>query len=143
MSYVADLLSPALMLLAAAVTFLGASNYHVKVIHAARPVLAINAVYHVYLMARIIHSPQGTPFFSDQYGSARTIILSLGCVTIMEVATFKKAAYFHQRLLLTAQTDLLALRNSRHSQVGWAQRLIVLVMFVLICAPVIARAAQR
>ena len=31
MSYVADLLSPALMLLAAAVTFLGASNYHVKV----------------------------------------------------------------------------------------------------------------
>jgi len=143
MSYVSDLLSPALMILAAGVTFIGASHYLSKSIAAARPILAINGFYHIYLMVNIVIGHQGTPFFSDEYGSARTIILSLGCVTIMEVATFKKAAVFHQRLLHTAPTDLLALRNSRHSQVGWAQRLIVLVMFVLICAPVIARAAQR
>ena len=85
MSYVSDLLSPALMILAAAVTFVGASHYLSRCIGAARPVLAINALYHVYLMAHIFHQQQGIPFFSDEYGSYRTILLSLGCVTVMEV----------------------------------------------------------
>ena len=31
------------------------------------------------------------------------------------------------------------LRTSRRANVGWAQRLIVVVMFILICAPVVAR----
>ena len=139
MSYVADLLSPALMILAAAVTFIGASHYLTKTIAAARPILAINGLYHIYLMARIVHSQQGVPFFSDDYGSARTILLSLGCVTIMEVATLKKAASFHTRLSRAPPAELRTLRTSRRAHIGWAQRLIVLVMFVLICAPVVAR----
>ena len=139
MSYVPDPISPALMILASAVTFLGASHYLAKSIGAARPVLAINALYHIYLMARIVHSQQGVPFFSDDYGSARTILLSLGCVTIMEVAALKKAAAFHARLLRAPIGELRLLRTSRRAHVGWAQRLIVLVMFVLICAPVVAR----
>ena len=139
MSYVADLISPALMILAASVTFLGASHYLARSIGAARPILAINALYHIYLMARIVHSQQGIPFFSDDYGSARTVLLSIGCVTVMEVAALKKAAAFHIRLLNAPEIELRTLRTSRRANVSWAQRLIVLVMFVLICAPVIAR----
>lgn len=139
MSYVADLISPALMILASAVTFLGASHYLAKSIGAARPLLSINALYHIYLMARIVHSQQGVHFFSDDYGAARTILLSLGCVTIMEVAALKKAALFHARILAAPEAELRMLRTSRRANVGWAQRLIVLVMFILICAPVVAR----
>merc|ERR1719314_57213 len=95
MSYVADLLSPAIMILAAAVTFLGASHYLHKLIGAARPILALNALYHIYLMARIIHAQQGIPFFSEEYGSARTVLLSLACVAVMEVATLRRTAHFH------------------------------------------------
>ena len=139
MSYVSDLLSPALMIMASAVTFLGASHYLAKSIASARPILAVNGLYHIYLMARIVHSQQGVPFFSEDYGSARTILLSLGCVTVMEVATLKKAAAFHARLLRAPPAELRTLRMSRRAHVGWAQRLIVLVMFVLICTPVVAR----
>ena len=106
---------------------------------AARPLLSINALYHIYLMARIVHSQQGVHFFSDDYGAARTILLSLGCVTIMEVAALKKAALFHARILAAPEAELRMLRTSRRANVGWAQRLIVLVMFILICAPVVAR----
>ena len=88
MSYVSDpyLLSPALMLIAAAVTFMGASHYLAKPIAAARPLLGINGLYHVYLIAGIVHAQQGDEFFSENYGAARTVLLSLGCVTVMEVA---------------------------------------------------------
>ena len=51
----------------------------------------------------------------------------------------KKAALFHARLLRASPSELRTLRTSRRAHVGWAQRLIVLVMFVLICAPVVAR----
>jgi len=139
MSYVSDLLSPALMILAAGVTFIGASHYLSKSIAAARPILAINGFYHIYLMVNIVIGHQGTPFFSDEYGSARTVLLSLGCVTIMEFAALKKAAAFHMRLARAPPIELRTLRSSRRAHVGWAQRLIVLVMFVLICAPVVAR----
>jgi hypothetical protein len=139
MSYVADLLSPALMILASAVTFVGASQFLAKSLASARPVLAINALYHIYMMARIVDSQHGIPFFSDAYGSARTVLLSLGCVTVLEIVTLKKAASFHLRLLRVPPYDLMVLRASRRSHVGWAQRAIVLVMFVLVCVPVIAR----
>ena len=90
-------------------------------------------------MARIVHSQQGVAFFSDHYGSARTILLSLGCVTVMEFAALRKAAAFHVRLARAPPAELRTLRTSRRAHIGWAQRLIVLVMFVLICAPVVAR----
>ena len=56
-----------------------------------------------------------------------------------QVATLKKAAAFHLRLSMANPAELRTLRTSRRAHVGWAQRLIVLVMFVLICAPVVAR----
>ena len=139
MSYVADLLSPAIMILGAAVTFLGASHYLSKLIGAARPLLALNALYHIYLMARIIHKRQGVPFFSDAYGSSRTILLSLMCVAVMEMATLRRAAIFHVRLSRASAVELATLRLSRRAQVGWVQRLVVVIMFMLICAPVVAR----
>ena len=57
----------------------------------------------------------------------------------MEIATIKKATAFHQRLSRATHHELRTLRTSRRANVGWAQRLIVLLMFTLICAPVIAR----
>ena len=56
-----------------------------------------------------------------------------------QVATLKKAAAFHTRLAHASPAELRTLRTSRRAHVGWAQRLIVLVMFILICAPVVAR----
>lgn len=55
-----------------------------------------------------------------------------------QVATLKKATVFHARLAGAPAAELRTLRTSRRAHVGWAQRLIVLIMFVLICAPVIA-----
>ena len=55
------------------------------------------------------------------------------------MATLKKCTLFHARLIHAPSAELRALRMSRHHQIGWAQRLIVFVMFFLICAPVVAR----
>ena len=139
MSYVLDMISPALMILASTVTFMGASHYLPRSIGTARPLLAINVLYHIYLLARIVHSQQGIPFFSESYGSARTILLSLGCVTFMEAATLRKASAFHMRLMRAPEVELRTLRMSRRAHVGFAQRFIIIIMFILICAPVVAR----
>jgi len=139
MSYIAELLAPALMILAAGVTFTGASNYLARSMGAARPLLAINAFYHIYIMISIVFTHQSVPFFSAEYSSARTILLSLGCVAAMEISTARKCAAFQVRLLHANPAELRTLRTSRRAHVGLAQRLIVLVMLVLICAPVVAR----
>ena len=57
-------------------TFLGASHYLYKLIGAARPILALNALYHIYLMAKIIHAQQGIPFFSEE--SFAAVLLMVG-----------------------------------------------------------------
>ena len=80
MSYIADLLSPALMLLAACITFYGASQFspkadvlcstcsapppplaayeHLRPSPSAGPSSA-NVVYHLYLVARLVTSTKG------------------------------------------------------------------------------------
>ena len=117
MSYIADLLSPALMLLAACITFYGASQFSPKarLIHRTcgappppppltaytsppqavaicRPILGLNVVYHLYLVARLVHQHEGTPFFSEEYTGPRAILISLGCVVMMELIALKKAS---------------------------------------------------
>ena len=59
MSYISDILSPAMMILASAVTFSGASNYLPRVVALARPLLAINVCYHIYLMSVIMQAGRG------------------------------------------------------------------------------------
>ena len=139
MSYVVDAISPAFMILSAGVTFFGASNYVAKAVSAARPCLVGSAAYHMYMMARVVHGQSGSPFFSETWGSARMVLFSLFCISFMELAMLKKAFHLHHHLVRTPQIELRALRIHRRSQTGWAQRTIILVMFALICAPVIAR----
>mmetsp|Transcript_44396 Transcript_44396/g.88740 ORF Transcript_44396/g.88740 Transcript_44396/m.88740 type:complete len:391 (-) Transcript_44396:459-1631(-) len=63
MSYVADLISPGMMILAAVVTFFGAAHYLPKTVYASIPLLFCNALYHVFLMTQIVHQQQGAAFF--------------------------------------------------------------------------------
>ena len=48
-------------------------------------------VYHLYLVARLVHQHEGTPFFSEEYTGPRAILISLGCVVMMELIALKKA----------------------------------------------------
>jgi len=139
MSYVADLLSPALMIMAAVILFFGASYYLPRVTYVARPILFLNATYHVYILSHIIYRERGIDFFGEEYGSARTILLSIACITFMELAALKKVTSFHTRLVAMPPLELRALRMQRRYQQGWAQRVIVGIMFVLIFAPLVAR----
>ena len=65
------------------------------------------------------------------------MLLSLGCVVVMELVAMKKAGLFYLKLRLRSPNELDRLRAFRRSQVGWVQRFIVIAMFLLICAPVI------
>ena len=60
-------------------------------------------------------------------------------LTIQELLCLKKAGLFYLKLRLRSPIELERLRAFRRSQVGWVQRSIVLVTFLLICAPVVAR----
>eukprot|EP00322_Chrysochromulina_rotalis_P023568 CAMPEP_0115829910 /NCGR_PEP_ID=MMETSP0287-20121206/1342_1 /TAXON_ID=412157 /ORGANISM="Chrysochromulina rotalis, Strain UIO044" /LENGTH=366 /DNA_ID=CAMNT_0003283191 /DNA_START=744 /DNA_END=1844 /DNA_ORIENTATION=- len=139
MSYVADAISPALMILAACIVFVGASHYLPRCIGVARVLLAINALYHVFLIFAIMQAKDGSKFFSHHVGTARTVLLSIGCVTFMEVSMLKKCELFLMRLRAAPPIELRALRVQRNMQGGWAQRIIVLIMFMLVTAPVAAR----
>ena len=48
-------------------------------------------MYHLYLVARLVHQHEGTPFFSEEYTGPRAILISLGCVVMMELIALKKA----------------------------------------------------
>ena len=140
MSYIPDdLLSPALMLLSACVTFSGANNFSLRAVAICRPVLGLNIIYHLYLIARIVHRNDGPSFFDQAPASAKTVLLSLGCVVVMELLALKKAGLFYLKLRLRSPIELERLRAFRRAQVGCVQRFIVVVAFLLICAPVCKR----
>lgn len=139
MSYIADLLSPALMLLAACITFYGASQFSPKAVAICRPILGLNVVYHLYLVARLVHQHEGTPFFSEEYTGPRAILISLGCVVMMELIALKKAGFFYAKLRIRPTAELDRMRMIRRAQVGWVQRFVIVAMFLLICAPVVAK----
>ena len=139
MSYISDLLSPALMLLSACVTFYGANQFSLRAVAASRPALGLNIIYHVYMVARLVDANEGTPFFDDDYTTARTVLLSLGCVVVMELVALKKAGLFYLSLQICSPVELDRLRAFRRSQIGVVQRFVVVVTFLLICAPVVAR----
>ena len=136
MSYIPDLLSPALMLLSACVTFSGANHFSLRAVAICRPVLGLNIIYHLYLIARIVHVNDGPSFFDQAPASAKTVLLSLGCVVVMELLALKKAGLFYLKLRLRSPIELERLRAFRRTQVGCVQRFIVVVAFLLICAPV-------
>ena len=57
----------------------------------------------------------------------------------MELVALKKAGFFHLKLRMRGPTELERLRAYRRSQVGWVQRVVIVAMFLLICAPVVAK----
>ena len=115
MSYIADLLSPALMLLAACITFYGASQFSPKAVAICRPILGLNVVYHLYLVARLVHQHEGTPFFSEEYTGPRAILISLGCVVMMELIALKKARAAPNHTLPPRHTCRPACRAPPHT----------------------------
>jgi len=96
MSYVQDLLSPTLMVLASCVTFMGAAHYGPRLISLARPILLMNALYHVYIMFALMQMHDKHRLFAPQYGTARTAVLSVGCITFMELSILKRCILFLQ-----------------------------------------------
>jgi hypothetical protein len=78
-----NLVSPLLMILAALVTFIGASHYLPRGIHFARALLMTNAIYHIYLISSVARrrtdGTDGTdqPSFLSQ-NAVRVPLKSLG-----------------------------------------------------------------
>jgi hypothetical protein len=139
MSYIVDHFSPALMLLSACVTFSGANHFSLRAVAICRPVLGLNIIYHLYLVANLVHINEGTSFVDDGFATARTALLSLGGVVVVELFALKKAGLFYLKLRLRSPTELERLRVFRRTQVGWVQRFIVLFTFLLICTLVVAK----
>ena len=51
----------------------------------------------------------------------------------------KKAGFFYLKLRGRSTNELDRLRAFRRAQVGWVQRFVIVAMFLLICAPVVAK----
>lgn len=137
MSYVNNLVSPLLMILAALVTFIGASHYLPRVIHLARALLMTNAIYHIFLISSVARSrTEGND--QPSFLSQNAVLLAIACIGFMEVAILQKCALFLARLRLAPAPELNALRTQRRLQMGWTQKFIISALFVLITAPVIA-----
>ena len=62
------------------------------------------------------------------------MLLSLGCVVVMELVAMKKAGLFYLKLRLRSPNELDRLRAFRRSQVGGAQRFIVIASGKIACA---------
>mmetsp|Transcript_28354 Transcript_28354/g.47062 ORF Transcript_28354/g.47062 Transcript_28354/m.47062 type:complete len:319 (+) Transcript_28354:122-1078(+) len=139
MSYVTDMLSPALMLTSACVTFFAASQFVPKAVALARPLLGLNVIYHLFLVARLVHQNEGAYFFSNEYTNTRAVLLSLAGVTVMETVALKKAGFFFLKLHTCTPADLEQLRRLRRTQIGWVQRFVIIAMFLLICTPVVTK----
>ena len=92
-------------------------------------------------MAAIIQAEHGATFFARQYGTTRTVLLSVGCIIFMEVATLKKAGFFYRQLLATTESELQSLRAQRRLQTTNTQRAVLGIMLVLLCFPLVARYA--
>lgn len=139
MSYVYDMVSPPLMLLSSCFTFVGASQFSLRVAALCRPLLCLNVMYHLYLLARLVHYNDGSQLFALEYPNTRAMLLSLGCVAVLEAVALKKVGFFYFRLLASSELDLQRVRRLRNSQVGWAQRVVIFVMFFFICTPIFAK----
>jgi len=128
------------MILAALVTFIGASHYLPRVIHFARALLMTNAIYHIYLISSVARRRTDGTDGTDQpsFLSQNAVLLAIACIGFMEVAILQKCALFLARLRLAPAPELSALRTQRRLQMGWTQKFIIGALFVLITAPVIA-----
>ena len=51
----------------------------------------------------------------------------------------KKAGFFYAKLRIRPTAELDRMRMLRRAQVGWVQRFVIVAMFLLICAPVVAK----
>jgi len=139
MSYVTDMVSPPLMLLSASFTFVGASQFSLKAAAFCRPLLCLNVLYHLYLLALLAHKNDGAEFFSNDYTNTRAVLLSLGCVVVMEAVALKKVGFFYFRLLACSELEVERMRRLRRAQAGWAQRVVVFAMFAFLTTPVLAK----
>merc|ERR1712070_832408 len=127
----ANFLSPCLMLLAAAATFNAAANFSPRHLSIARPLLSMNVVYHLYLVAGSLHV--------NEDPRARGFLLSISCVTILELMILKKVGFFHMALVSCSNEELERLRRLRQRNSGAVQRLQILIVVLILCFPLISR----
>jgi len=137
MSYLADLLSSAMMLLAAFITFYSASAFLKKGVAMCRPVIGFNLVYHLYSLIQLIHD--GPYLFAAESATTRAAFLSLACVVVMEAAALKRCGLFYLKLLACRPADLARLQRLRLAHAGGLQRAVISGMFILMCVPLIAK----
>ena len=60
------------------------------------------------------------------------VLFSMFCITFMEVTMLKKCVAFHHLLMQTSPIELRALRIHRRAHTGWAHRLVIGIMFIVI-----------
>ena len=53
--------------------------------------------------------------------------------------TLAQAGFFYAKLRIRPTAELDRMRMLRRAQVGWVQRFVIVAMFLLICAPVVAK----
>ena len=129
------------MLIAACVTFSGANHFWPRAVAVCRPMLGLNIICHLYLIARLVHVNEDRSFFDNAYATARTILIALGCVVVMELLALKRAGLFYLKLRMRSLAELERLRAFRRAG-RMGQSLVMLITygcFLLILVVVVAR----
>ena len=139
LSYISDLFSPAMMLAAACTTFYGASQFSAKALALCRPLLGLNLVYHLYISMRIMHVHEGKDLLANEWQDARSVLLSILCVAMIELVAIKKAGFIYLKLITCSQETIDNLLRLRRGQLNWVQRFVLVALFLLICSPVFAK----
>jgi len=134
-----DLVSPVLMFGTALLLFHAASQFSLRAAALCRPLLAANIFYHVWMCMEIMHYADGDDLFANQNTGLRASVVTVLAVVLLEVVALKSAGIFYARLRLTSEPQLAALRRLRRAQLGLPQKIVLLLLFVLIFAPVLAR----
>lgn len=135
LSHTAGFVSPCLMLLAAASIFNAAANFSPRHVAIARPVLSVNVVYHLYLVA----GPLQGALHQTAGASTHGYLVAMSCVTILELMLLKRAGFFHMALVSCSQDELERLRGLRQRNTLAMQRFQVLIVFLIFMFPLFGR----
>lgn len=129
-----DFVTPLLMLLTAAAIFMGASQYHLRMIALTRPLLALNAILHLYLLVHVVHSQEKSSYDSSY---SQMMLLSLAVVTSLELTTLRATAAFMIAIRHFSEFELARIRILRGTQVGWKHRFALLMLVMLVLLPAV------
>ncbi|KAL1525163.1 hypothetical protein AB1Y20_020034 [Prymnesium parvum] len=131
MAYSNDVFFPLLMLTTAFVLFYGASQFQIRLVALARPLLMMNAVLHLMLMMRILHTQNVRAVAADN------VLISMAIVAFLELTLLRKATAYVMFIRAFSDSELARLRLARGTRFEWKHRAALMLLTAVIFLPVV------